>query len=108
MMLLSSKTSLTVPTHSNRQIEGAFNDSYQERWFAEIITINGIEIPLKFSDSREKFLPSAETISAWYLAHYGISNPLDLDPGLIGEALENLATWWVNVCDRPIFADKLS
>ncbi len=97
MVLLSSKTYLSVLTNDNRQIEGVFNDIYQERWFEKRITINGIDIPLKFSDSTYKFLPSAETINAWCLAHYGISSPLDLHPEKVGEALEKLATWWVSV-----------
>ena len=97
MVLLSSKTSRFGLTNNNRQIEEAFNDTYQELGSEERITINGIDIPLKFSDSTEQFLPSAETISAWYLANYGISNPLDLDPLLLGEALEKIATWWVSV-----------
>ena len=97
MVLLSSKTSRFGLTNNNKQIDRAYDNLYQERWFEEIITINGIDIPLKFSDSSEKFLPSGETISAWYLAHYGISNPLDLDPLLLGEALEKIATWWVSV-----------
>ena len=97
MVLLSSKTSPLVPTNDNRLFERVFNDSYQELGSEERITINGIDIPLKFSDSSEQFLPSAETISAWYLANYGISNPLDLDPLLLGEALEKIATWWVSV-----------
>ncbi len=71
MVLLSSKTSRFGLTNNNRQIEEAFNDTYQELGSEERITINGIDIPLKFSDSSEHFLPSAETISAWYLAHYG-------------------------------------
>ena len=97
MVLLSSKTSLSVPTNDNRQIDRGSDNTYQERWFEEKITINGIDIPLKFLDSSEKFLPSAETISAWYLANYAISSPLDLDPELLGEALEKLATWWLSV-----------
>ncbi len=97
MVLLSSKTSLSVPTNDNRQIEEVFNDIYQERCFEEKITINGIDIPLKFLDSPEKFLPSAETISAWYLANYAISSLEDLEPEKVGEALEKLATWWVSV-----------
>ena len=97
MVLLSSKTSRFGLTNDNRQIEEAFNDTYQELGSEERITINGIDIPLKFSDSSEQFLPSAETISAWYLANYGISNLEDLDPLLLGEALENLAIWWVSV-----------
>ncbi|EAZ88145.1 hypothetical protein [Crocosphaera chwakensis] len=65
-----------------------------------INTINGIDIPLKFSDSTERFLPSTETISAWYLANYGISNALDLEPEVVGEALERLAKWWVSVSTK--------
>ncbi|MGK7939070.1 MAG: hypothetical protein AB4062_02710 [Crocosphaera sp.] len=97
MVLLSSKTSRFGLTNDNRQIEEVFNDIYQELGSEEKITINGIDIPLKFSDSSEQFLPSAQTISAWYLAHYGISSPLDLEPEKVGEALEKLATWWVSV-----------
>ncbi|WP_156922835.1 hypothetical protein [Crocosphaera subtropica] len=97
MMLLSSKTSLTIQTNSNRPIEGVFDDIYQKHWFEDRITINGIHIPIKFSDSRENFLPSQETISAWCLAHYGLSNLLDLEPEQIEESIEKLATWWVSV-----------
>ena len=97
MMPLSSKTYPCLETNYDREIEFTFNNFYQERWFEERITINGIEIPLKFADYREKFLPSPETISAWYLAHYGISSPLDLEPERVGESLRLLATWWANV-----------
>ena len=97
MVLLSLKRSLKVQANDNRQIEGASNDIYQEGCFEERITINGIDIPLKFSEPTERFLPSAETISAWYLANYGISKPLDLEPELLGEALEKLAYWWVSL-----------
>ncbi|EAZ90828.1 hypothetical protein [Crocosphaera chwakensis] len=105
MMLLSSKkTPLTVQVNLDRQTKRVFDNSYcseihkeQDNLFKEKIIINNIEIPIKFSESVEKFLPSAETMSAWYLAHYGVSSPLDLEPKRIGESLEKLAAWWVSV-----------
>ncbi|MEA5536569.1 hypothetical protein [Crocosphaera sp. XPORK-15E] len=59
------------------------------------VTINHISIPIKPLSVEDKFLPSPETRYAWYLAHYGTSNPLELDSDLIITSIEQLALWWV-------------
>ncbi|HAC65471.1 MAG TPA: hypothetical protein DCF68_18550 [Cyanothece sp. UBA12306] len=61
------------------------------------ITINNIQIPLKPFSPEESFLPSSETIQAWYLAYYGTSNLLELEPKIAATSLEKLARWWVEI-----------
>ncbi|MEA5509343.1 hypothetical protein VB715_06150 [Crocosphaera sp. UHCC 0190] len=59
------------------------------------VIVNQIVIPIKPLCGDDKFLPSPETRYAWYLAHYGTSNPLELDSELVIASIEQLALWWV-------------
>lgn len=101
-MVLSLKRTITVQNSSKKNQYPLFDENValnheQERRVEPTIRINQVEIPIRFACSTEKFLPSSETISAWYLAYYGIREPRDLEPEKIGQAVEELAWWWINV-----------
>ncbi len=61
------------------------------------VIINNIPIPVKPLSPQESFLPSPETIKAWYLAYYGTSDLFELEPKIAGASLEKLAQWWVKM-----------
>jgi hypothetical protein len=73
--------------------------SFLRRIMQQAVTINNVSVPIKplAREGSGVYIPSQETLNAWYFAQYGTTNPDALAPELIQKSAAKFARWWLKI-----------